>query len=759
MKKTLLTMMCLAAMMMAGTSLKVQEVTIALLPGWTWISYPRADTLEVATALGSFTPMEGDMIKTQYGFSNYHEGNWNGSVQYFYPGMGYMYYSTRVVPTIIVFGASTPQAPVVVTTLEPTDITTNSATSGGSIATDAYVFAKGICWATHPDPTQSNDYYSENGSGDESFTAEMTGLSQNTTYYVRAYAVTQDGIAYGNEVSFTTIVEYEYVDLGLPSGLLWAACNLGADVPEDYGDYFAWGETQPKDNFSWTNYQYCMGSFNTLTKYCNNSDIGYNGFTDDLTTLEPSDDAATVNWGDDWRMPTDGEWQELYQNTTVTWTTQNGVNGRLFTASNGNSLFLPAAGYCNESIPEAAGIIGDYWTSSLDTDYPSGALSFFFNSSNYYISFCNRLYGRNVRAVRSGSQSTSFIIDATANPVEGGVVSGGGSYQVGAECTLTATANEGYTFTNWTENDSVVSTNANYTFTVNANRTLVANFTYAPSWFNGVLPGVFSVSATRQVNFSQGNLQYQASSNTWKFANDQYDYVGSTNSNISSTYNGWIDLFGWGTSGYHYNSDMYNTNYYPYSTSASLVNRTFNYFGYGPSINMPSNNLNGTSASYDWGVYNPINNGGNTANNWRILTQSEWNYLFNTRNTISGIRYAQARVNGINGILLLPDNWSSDIYSLNNANGNGSSFDNNVISDTDWIVLENAGVVFLPASGNRYETSVSGVGSLGSYWSASCCTNNCVSASSLQFGNSYANTNYDNDRCRGLSVRLVRNAE
>ena len=383
-------------------------------------------------------------------------------------------------PVMLTFNAQQPAPQVVVTTADPTDITSNSATGGGSITTDAYVFAKGICWATHPDPTQTDDYYSENGGGDESFTAEMTDLSQNTTYYVRAYAVTQTGIVYGNEVSFTTIpiwtieatpnpteggtitgtgdyeqsaictltaianegyvfanwtendevvstdatytftvdasrtlvanfdLDHTYVDLGLPSGLLWATCNLGADNPEDYGDYFAWGETQPKDNFSWTNYQYCMGSFNTLTKYCNNPDIGYNGFTDDLTTLEPSDDAATANWGDDWRMPTDEEWQELYQNTTVTWTTRNGVNGRLFTASNGNSLFLPAAGYRNESTPEATGIIGDYWTSSLDTDYPSGALSFFFNSSNYYISFCNRLYGRNVRAVRP-SQNHAYV--------------------------------------------------------------------------------------------------------------------------------------------------------------------------------------------------------------------------------------------------------------------------------------------------------------------------------------------------------------
>ena len=169
--------------------------------------------------------------------------------------------------------------------------------------------------------------------------------------------------------------DHDYVDLGLPSGTLWATCNVGADNPEDYGDYFAWGETQPKDTYNWSTYQYCNGSSSTLTKYCNNSSYGYNGFTDNLTTLLPEDDAVTANWGADWRMPTKEEWQELYQNTTHTWTTQNGVNGRLFTASNGNSLFLPAAGYRNYSNLGNAGSYGYYWSSSLGTGGPCRANS------------------------------------------------------------------------------------------------------------------------------------------------------------------------------------------------------------------------------------------------------------------------------------------------------------------------------------------------------------------------------------------------
>ena len=177
---------------------------------------------------------------------------------------------------------------------------------------------------------------------------------------------------------------------------------MGASSPEDYGTYFAWGETTPKDTYNWSTYQYCNGSENTLTKYCTDASYGYNGFTDNLTTLQPEDDAATVNWGSDWCMPTKEEWQELYQNTTVTWTTRNGVNGRLFTASNGNSLFLPAAGYRWYAELDDAGDYGYYWSSSLYTDRPYDAWYFRFFSGYYgmYYGF-GRYYGFTVRPVRN----------------------------------------------------------------------------------------------------------------------------------------------------------------------------------------------------------------------------------------------------------------------------------------------------------------------------------------------------------------------
>ena len=180
---------------------------------------------------------------------------------------------------------------------------------------------------------------------------------------------------------------------------------MGAETPEDYGDYFAWGEIQPKNWYDWSTYQYCNGSENTLTKYCTNASYGYNGFTDNLTTLLPEDDAATANWGGNWRMPTLEEWQELYNNTTVTWTTQNGVSGKLFTASNGNSLFLPAAGFRDDSSLYSAGSDGYYWSSSLYPNYSNYAWVLDFDSDYCYVHYYDRNYGPSVRPVRVGSQN------------------------------------------------------------------------------------------------------------------------------------------------------------------------------------------------------------------------------------------------------------------------------------------------------------------------------------------------------------------
>jgi len=195
--------------------------------------------------------------------------------------------------------------------------------------------------------------------------------------------------------------EHEWVDLGLPSGTLWATCNLGANSPEEYGDYFAWGETSTKAMYNWSNYKYCNGSSNTMTKYCT---ISSYGSVDNKTELEAEDDAATVNLGDGWQMPSNAQIIELYDsnNTTTSWTTQNGVNGRLITSlKNGKTLFLPAAGNWDDTGLVNVGSNGDYLSRSLSTRYSKSAYSLTFDSNGIEWNYrSDRYIGRVVRPVR-----------------------------------------------------------------------------------------------------------------------------------------------------------------------------------------------------------------------------------------------------------------------------------------------------------------------------------------------------------------------
>ncbi len=230
-----------------------------------------------------------------------------------------------------------------------------------------------------------------------------TFTNPNTPFINWNTAADGSGTAYANTQEITisrNITLYaqwgkKYVDLGLPSGTLWAICNVGADVPEEFGDYFAWGETTPKDAYSWENYSLCNGTAYSMTKYCNNSNFGTNGFTDNLTTLEAVDDAATANWGEGWRMPTEIEMRELIDNCTVTSTTLNEVVGNLFTGRNGNSIFLPAAGIRGENATYDDEV-GSYWSSSLTGGHSAW---YIFAGGNCDVISYPRCFGLTVRPV------------------------------------------------------------------------------------------------------------------------------------------------------------------------------------------------------------------------------------------------------------------------------------------------------------------------------------------------------------------------
>ena len=197
----------------------------------------------------------------------------------------------------------------------------------------------------------------------------------------------------------------QWVDLDLPSGLLWADRNLGASTPEDYGNYYAWGETQPKESYLWSTYRYCtyLGSYpmealETLTKYNTNGSLGA---VDNRTFLEAIDDAATACLGDEAYTPVKEEWDELIENTTHEYVSQNGVYGIRFTGANGNSIFLPAAGLGGEDSYDV-GVGGYYWSESLDEKNPGMAFIFHFSPQTANSTNCLRYAATSVRAVRLG---------------------------------------------------------------------------------------------------------------------------------------------------------------------------------------------------------------------------------------------------------------------------------------------------------------------------------------------------------------------
>ena len=458
----------------------------------------------------------------------------------------------------------------------------------------------------------------------------------------------------GTQASAQAPANVQAVDLGLLSGLKWASCNVGATAPEDYGNYYAWGETETKADYSWATYKYANGADDKFTKYCINASYGNEGFTDNKTTLEPEDDAAHVNWGGDWRMPTDAEWTELREQCTWTWTTQNGVYGYQVTSKiNSNSIFLPATGYRYGMRLYYAGNDGRYWSSSLFAGYQNNAWSISFSPKtgrDYY----GRNFGFPVRPVQDKQE------------------------------------------------EEVVE----------------------PAY----VPKPFTVSEGKQITFSGGNLQYTQSTQTWAFAEHQYDMLGTDNVD-GSTLADKIDLFGW--SG---------------STGSAK---------WGISTSTDKSDYSGDFV--DWGT-NTI--GTDAPDTWRTLTIDEWQYLF------MHTRWTMAKVNGTLGFMLLPadfvvparltisilgDGNMSDAYK----NFSESDYSANVYTASQFSQLESAGVVFLPCAGFHRGSSVGNVGSVGYYWSATPCDTD--RAGYVYFGswNAFANGWYD---CSlGQSVRLVKN--
>ena len=591
---------------------------------------------------------------------------------------------------------------------------------GGSNITE-----RGVCWNQTGNP-QINSYSSfvacpTNGIGE--FNCQIDGLELNSTYYVRAYAKNEKGIAYANEVlSFETdAFENPIIETKPVSGITQTSAICGGKIISEgsspvtqYG--ICWGTSPDLDiNGEHTSSQSNETEFSvtltdlspsTLYYICayaiNNEGIGY-GETIGFSTLEPN----------------------LYNIEVSCQPTEGGT-------VDGGGSFVEGSQQTVRATANAHYVFQN-WTENGTEVSTSAEYTF--------------VVDRN-RTLVANFAIKQYHIGATANPSSGGTISGIGDYDYGHSCTLTANATAGYEFVCWTENDNVVATDATYSFTVTGNRTLMAHFVElllpVPE---GAINGLFSISGTKKVFFSRGNLQYNAYTQTWQFAPNQYDIIGNGNSNISESYNGWIDLFGWATSGYHNPSDPNNVNYHPWSSSSELS-------GYGPSS--ASGELTGNLANYDWGINNPISNGGNQPDLWHTLSKGEWNYLFKDRHasTVNGIpnaRFVKARVNNVRGVILFPDEYTHPTGVVQPTGINMENTNENNYSATEFVLMQAAGAVFLPATGKRYGTTVSELDII-HYWSVT--FDNMTTAYELTFDSNSLKL-VPHNRCDGLSVRLV----
>ncbi|MBO4751721.1 MAG: hypothetical protein J5526_03095 [Bacteroidales bacterium] len=499
----------------------------------------------------------------------------------------------------------------------------------------------------------------------------MTGLSPNTTYYVRAYATNSAGTAYGEEREFATLPGLPTVTTSAVSNITTSSATCGGNVTSN-------------GNTTLTAIGICWSTSHnpTISNSHTTNGNGMGSFTGSMTGLSANTTYYVRAYATNSVGTAYGEERTFTTTTlpTVTTSTVSSITSSSATCggnvTNDGNTTVTARGVC-WSTSHNPTISTSHTTNGSGTGSFTGSMTGLTQNTTYY-----------VRAYATNSVGTAY----------------------GEEKTFT---------------------------------TSVGGFDQ-----NGASNAVFTVASGRTVHFSRGNLQYRASTGTWRFAEHQWDYIGSANSNISSTYTGWIDLFGWATSGWNSGANAYQ----PWATST-----TSSYYYPGGSY---TNSLVGAYANADWGVYNAISNGGTQAGMWRTLTRVEWNYLLNSRtaSTINGVanaRYAKAVVNGVNGLVLFPDNFTmpSGMSYPSGINNSATSFNTNTYTESQWSQMEDAGCVFLPAAGYRSGSEVNFVGMYGNYWSST--YNNEYYAYYMVFYNSGLGVSVS-DRYSGQSVRLVR---
>ena len=532
-----------------------------------------------------------------------------------------------------------------VTTSTPTSVTTTSATCGGNVTDQgaSTVTERGVCWSTSANPTTSGSHQAASSGGTGSFTVNLSSLTPGTTYHVRAYAKNGQGTSYGSDVTFTTSANVPTVTTSTPSSVTSTSATGGGNVTN------AGGATVTERGICWSTS--ANPTINSSHQAASSGGTG--SFTANMTGLSPgttyhvrayAKNSAGTGYGNDVTFTTSAVAPTVTtaQVSNITQTTAQG-GGNVTNAGGAN---VTERGIC-WSTSHNPTISGNHASNGTGTGSYTVNMTGLTANTTYYV----RAYAKNSAGTSYGSEvsfttsqsissptvTTSQVTNITQTTATGGgnVTSDGGAnvtergicWSTGHNPTISGShATSGGGTGNFTANMTSLTAGTTYYVRAYAKNSQGTSYgsevsfvteSESVDWPNGVLPGFFSVSATHQVQFSQGNLQYQASTNTWRFAENQWDFVGDANNNISQTYNGWIDLFGWGTSGYNHGA----VSFQPWSTSQT----NSNYYAYGSY----ANNLFDQTARADWG-YNAISNGGNIINTWRTLTHEEWSYVFNT---------------------------------------------------------------------------------------------------------------------------------
>lgn len=654
------------------------------------------------------------------------------------------------------YSFTTPYKPIIASS-EVAECLNTSAKIKVELESDGNVPAKrGVCWSVHELPSVDDSVAYVDSTGTGVFIGTITELQPRTVYYIRSFAKNAAGITYGEQLEIKTlnlpVVETIKIDNITDVSADCYAQVIDSDAGIDLIECgFCWStKSTPTidDSKIATNLEGRFGEYTLgIADLTKGTRYFIRSYAINSMGISYSDEVSFTTWD----VPT------ITTNNATDITDKNITCGGTLTFDGGTPITEKGLCWSTSANPT---VENNKLQIAEGEETFSGTITGLTRGTIYYI----RAYAKNVVGTNYGeeiavrthtlatvSTITSSDISYTSVTLKGNVTADGG----------TAVTERGVcwsTSTSPTVSDNKQSAGSG-TGTIKANITgLSDGVTYYVRVYainsvgiaygeqqkitlkrfpEGCVPSEFSVSDNKKIMFSKGNLQYQASTQIWRFAEHQYDRIGNKNGNISSDYSGWIDLFGWGTSGYNgKNPYMKNTNNSDYGD------------GY--------NNIAGTN--YDWGVYNKISNGGNQAGQWRTLTDSEWKYVISNR---TNARYlcGIAIVNGVKGLILLPDNWTLPTGVAFTYGIDGLSQNIKTYSTSDWSKMEANGAVFLPSAGYRDGTDVYYVGSVGYYWSSS--AHEDYNAYFLSFSIFYNYTveirRYN--RYYGSSVRLVRDVE